>query len=329
MHGLKNALPLLWSAMGQNGEDAAESGDAALDTGEIVNIATESIGTTLREILAEFAGHLPLIIAAILVIVATWIVAKIIEVVMRRVLKRTEMRGSLKQLLHRFIAIAVWAIGLMLAAMVVFPDLTPTSALAGLGIGSVAIGFAFKDIFENFFAGILILWRFPVEDGYFIECEGVTGKVDRITIRNTIVCTVSGELVVIPNSTIFKNPLYVLTGYGPRRITVIAGVAYDEDVDQSREVIAEAVRTCSTVHSDRPIEIFAQEFASSSINFEVTWWTDPEPVARRRSRDEVVAAVKRALDDAGIEIPFPYRTLTFKESLNIHQSKTENGEPDA
>ena len=65
------------------------------------------------------------------------------------------------------------------------------------------------------------------------------------------------------------------------------------------------------------IRIFAQEFADSSINFEVTWWTKSKPVDIRTSRDEVIAAIKRALDDAGIEIPFPYRTLTFPEPLEL------------
>jgi len=90
------------------------------------------------------------------------------------------------------------------------------------------------------------------------------------------------------------------------------GVAYGEDVDQSREVILEAVRGCESVEGIRTVEVFAQEFASSSINFEVAWWTGAKPLDIRRSRDEVVGAIKRAWDEAGIEIPFPYRTLTFK-----------------
>ena len=71
----------------------------------------------------------------------------------------------------------------------------------------------------------------------------------------------------------------------------------------------------------RDVEIFAQEFADSAINFEVTWWTGSRPIDIRSSRDKVVAAVKRALDDAGIEIPFPYRTLTFNEPLPIRDQR--------
>ncbi|MEZ5477497.1 MAG: mechanosensitive ion channel family protein [Thiolinea sp.] len=99
---------------------------------------------------------------------------------------------------------------------------------------------------------------------------------------------------------------------------MICGIAYGEDVDTSRDVIKRAVENCDSVNTGvHGVQVFAQEFADSSINFEVTWWTGSKPVDIRRSRDEVIAAVKRALDDAGIEIPFPYRTLTFSEPLPL------------
>ncbi len=207
--------------------------------------------------------------------------------------------------------------------MIMLPGLTPTKALAGLGIGSIAIGFAFKDIFENFFAGILILWRFPFETGDFIECESIRGRVHDITVRNTLIRKTSGELVVVPNATLFKNPVDILTNQKSRRVTILCGVAYDEDVDESRKVITSALESCDSIDNTRPIQVFAHQFASSSIDFEVAWWTDATPLGQRRSRDEVVAAIKRALDDAGIEIPFPYRTLVFKDTLAIDRRRTE------
>ncbi|MCC6143417.1 MAG: mechanosensitive ion channel family protein [Candidatus Hydrogenedentes bacterium] len=262
-----------------------------------------------------FIGHLPLIGIAVVILLLTWAVSKAVTYAANRSLRHTRMRGSLRELFARLLYIAVWIVGILVAAMVVFPGLTPSKALAALGLGSIAIGFAFKDIFENFFAGILILGRFPFENGDFIEVNGITGKVEDVTIRNTLLRQVTGELVVIPNANIFNNPVFVLTNWPMRRVTVITGVAYGEDVDQSRQVIADALAQRKTPKKERPVEIYAQEFADSSINFEVTWWCGATPKDLRASRDEVVAAVKRALDEAGIEIPFPYRTLTFKEPL--------------
>ncbi len=287
----------------------------------------------LREIARGSIEILPQIAVAIVVLILTVLLNKLVKYGMGKALSNTNLRQSLKELFSLLISILVWVLGLMIAAVIVFPGLTPSSILAGLGIGSVAIGFAFKDVFENFLAGIIILFRREMRIGDFIECEDLEGKVEQIAIRESHIRQTDGQLVIVPNSILFKNPLTVRTDQDKRRVTVICGVAYDEDVDQSRDVIRKAVESCDTVYQDdKPIQIFAQEFASSSINFEVTWWTGSKPVDVRRSRDQVVGAVKRALDDAGIEIPFPYRTLTFKEALPVKQQNRdrspETGEAD-
>jgi len=302
----------------ETGADAAPSPDpnGSLDA-TTLDGATETILGTLRAIWNDFLAHTPLLAGGLLVLVATLFAAAIIRRIARRLMWGWKVRGSLKTLTERFVALAAWVVGLLLAFMIIFPGLDPSDALAALGIGSIAIGLAFKDIFENLFAGVLILWRFPFENGDFIACEGVEGRVEDVTIRNTIIRTVSGELVVMPNAMIYKNAVEVLTNRSVRRITFICGVAYGEDVGEARSVIGKAAASCESVRSSHPIEIFAQEFADSSINFEVTWWTGATPLERRRSRDEVVEAVKRALDEAGIEIPFPQRSLWFKDGIRV------------
>lgn len=287
---------------------------------EPVNILLEQ----LREIARGAIEILPQMAVAIVVLLLTWAISKAVQAVMSRALNRSNLRPSLKELFQLFASILVWVLGLMIAAVIVFPNLTPSSILAGLGIGSVAIGFAFKDVFENFLAGIIILFRKKMRIGDHIECEGIEGQVKAILVRESHIRQTDGQLVIVPNSLLFKNPLTIRTDRDIRRVTVICGVAYGEDVDASRDVIATAVEGCETVRSEEPVQIFAQEFNSSSVDFEVTWWTGSAPVEVRTSRDQVIAAVKRALDDAGIEIPFPYRTLTFKEPLSV----ATNGEAD-
>ncbi len=274
----------------------------------------------LREMAVDMIAMLPQVAISIVVLVLTWLLALAAGAITRSVLNRTRFRASLKNLFELLVKLGVWVLGVMIAAIIAFPNLTPTKILAGLGIGSVAIGFAFKDIFENFLAGIIILLRREMRIGDFIECEGLEGKVEKILVRETHVRQTDGQLVIVPNSVLFKNPLTIRTDLDQRRTTIICGVAYGEDVDQAREVISKAVEGCaSVITGERPVQIFAQEFADSSINFEITWWTGSQPVDIRRSRDEVVSAVKRALDDAGIEIPFPYRTLTFNSPIPLEQ----------
>lgn len=286
----------------------------------------EQIDKTLRSIWADFLNYLPFIIAGVVVLLVVVLFERIAIRILRRSLIRSKLRGSLKQLIERMVSISLWGLGLLLTAMVVFPGLTPTRALGALGVVSIAVGFAFRDIFENFFAGFLILWQFPFEQGDYIECQGITGKVVDVTVRMTIVRTMDDELIIIPNATIFKNPLNVLTYERTRRVKLMTGIAYGEDVATAVQVIKDALKECRTIDAAKPVQVFPHGFGSSSIDIEVAWWTGSKPLDIRRSRGEVVTAVKSALDKAGIEIPFPYRTLTFKHPLQVVQDEGVQGE---
>ncbi len=293
-------------------------------------IPEEEILPTLIEQLNGYAIALveaaPRLGIALVVILCTWIVVTIVRFVFSRTFRRMRMRQNLINVLLMLASTALWLIGALIALTVVFPSITPGRALTTLGLGSVAIGFAFKDTFENFLAGILILIREPFALGDYVECEEVEGQIEAITIRDTRIRQTDGQLVVMPNAMLFSNPVIVRTDRELRRTTIIVGVAYGENVDESRAVIAEAVHHVDSVRDDvRDVQIFAQAFNSSSIDFEVTWWTGSRPVDIRASRDQVVAAVKHALDDAGIEIPFPYRTLTFKDPDGLGRALAAGG----
>ncbi len=264
-----------------------------------------------------FVAVLPQVVIAVVVLAATWMMAKLVGRLVGWLTRGSNLRPSMIELLKNIAAIVVWLGGVLVAATIAFPEMSPTDLLAALGIGSVAIGFAFKDIFENFLAGILILYREPMRLRDYIRCEDVEGQVEKITIRDTHVRQTDGQLVVLPNALLFKNPVVIRTDQERRRVSVTVGVAYGEEVDHCRDVIAARGPRTRKCPRQEPVQVFAQAFGASSVDFEVAWWTGSRPVDVRRSRDEVVAAIKRALDDAGIEIPFPYRTLTFKEPLQV------------
>lgn len=264
-----------------------------------------------------FIASLPSLAIALFIVLLTWIVARFAVRISDMIVGRTDIRSSLKNLVDTIVRLTIWVVGLFIAAVVVMPDLTPASLLAGLGIGAVAIGFAFQDIFENFFAGILIMLREKMQIGDVIECEGITGKVEHITLRETHVRKLSGELTVVPNSILFKNPVEILTDVEQRRHEVVVGVSYDTNLDHAATVIQRAVESVSDVLASKGIDIFAQEFNSSSVDFLVRWWAGASPRDGWESKDKVVRAIKAGLDDAGIEIPFPYVTHTFKETVPV------------
>lgn len=272
----------------------------------------------------QFVRALPSIAIAIVIIIITAIVARFAVKIADGLIGKTDLRASLRNLIETLVKLGVWIIGLLIAMIVVFPGLTAGSLIAGLGIGAVAIGFAFQDIFENFLAGVLIMVREKMRIGDVIECEDIIGKVEHITLRETHVRALSGELTVVPNSILFKNPVEIFTDKEQRRHDVVIGVSYDTDLDEAAEVIRKAVSAVDEVDTEKGLDVFAQEFNSSSVDFLVRWWAGSTPRNGWESKDKVVRAIKRGLDDAGIEIPFPYITHTFKERVPMGK---DPGEP--
>ena len=287
---------------------------------ETYNTSVDTVAT-LRDQLVDMGEGLvralPNIGIALVVLLVTWIVARFGVRIADGLVGKTDIRPSLKNLIDTIVKLAIWIIGIFIAAIVVMPGLTPASLFAGLGIGAVAIGFAFQDIFENFMAGVLIMLREKMRIGDVIECEGITGKVEHITLRETHVRRLSGELTIVPNSMIFKNPVEILTDENQRRFDIVVGVSYDTNLDHAADVIRRSVEGVDAVDTDKPIDIFAQEFNSSSVDFLVRWWSGASPRGGWESKDGVVRAIKAGLDDAGIEIPFPYVTHTFKEAVPL------------
>ena len=279
---------------------------------------------TLQDQLVDMAeGFVRALPNMAIALVIIWIVARIAVRGVSRAIGKTDMRPSLQNLIDTVVKLGIWIVGLMIALIVVMPGMTPASLIAGLGIGAVAIGFAFQDIFENFLAGVLIMLREKMRIGDVIECEGIIGKVEHITLRETHVRKLSGEVTLVPNSMLFKNPVEILTDEQMRRHEVIAGVSYDTDLDHAAEVIRKAVESVDVVERDKGIDVFAVEFNSSSVDFKVRWWAGSTPRNMWESKDKVIRAIKRALDDAGIEIPFPYITHTFKECVPLGRDPGE------
>lgn len=271
----------------------------------------------IQEMVASAVRMLPQLAIAILVLFLTWLFAQLARKLVRRVCEQAGVRPSLAALFATLGTIVVWLVGILVGMAVVLPGVTAGSVITVLGFGSVAIGFAFKDIFENFLAGVLIMMRKKMRIGDHILCEGVEGRIEQITVRETYLRRLDAQLTIVPNSFLFKNPVLIVTDADLRRHEIIVGVAYRTDLDEALNVIEDAVRGSALVNQSKPVEVFAREFADSSINFTVRWWSGSKQSDMHKSRDEVVRAIKRSLDAAGIEIPFPQLTAHFPEPFQV------------
>ncbi|RPF72412.1 mechanosensitive ion channel family protein [Aurantiacibacter spongiae] len=277
-----------------------------------------------------FVAILPNLAIALVVLILTWLIAKSAVRITARLTKKSSIREDLRQLIATLVRLAIWIVGIMLAAIIAIPSFTPAGFIAGLGVGALAIGFAFQDIFENFLAGVLIMLREKMRIGDLIEVEGVLGKVEHISLRETHIRQLSNELTIMPNSMLFKNAVKILTDDTVRRNEVIVGVSYDADLEEAQRVIEEAMGTVDAIVKDRPVIVYAQEFGGSSIDFLVQWYAQSAQRDLRQTKSEAIKAIKKGLDAAGIEIPFPITTNMFPEPLRIETRNTgERGDAPA
>lgn len=277
----------------------------------------ETLQKQCEHMLDGLVQSLPALAIAVVVLILTLIVGGFAATIADRATQKAHFRTDLKQLLVTMTRLAIWILGGLIAMTVAIPGMTPASMFAGLGVGAVAIGFAFQDILENFLAGVLIMLREKMHIGDAVTANGITGKVERITLRETHLRQFSGELTIVPNSMLFKNPVEILTDQTWRRDEIVVGVAYDSDLGAAREAIRNALVSLECVDAPHGIDVLAQAFNSSSIDFLVRWWSDTAIHDRMVARNDVVMAIKRALDAAEIEIPFPYVTHTFKDRVPV------------
>lgn len=250
-----------------------------------------------------FVAALPGVAIAILILIATYFAARFAVQFSDRLFGKTRLRENLRQLGDTLIKVVIWITGLLVAATIVIPGFTAAQLIAGLGIGAVAIGFAFQDIFENFLAGVLLMLRDSMRIGDTIEVEEFSGVVEKITLRETHLRIPSGELVIMPNSTIFKNPVKVLTSATVKRDEAIVGVSYETDLRFAAGVVRKAVEKLDFIRVEKGVTVTAKEFATGSVDLLVHWWIPSSAPPGVDMRLEVLSAIKKALEQAGIEQP--------------------------
>lgn len=190
----------------------------------------------------------------------------------------------------------------------------PLSALgASIGLIGLGISFALKDMIANFISGIFILVYQPFKIGDQIEAAGESGTVRDIQVRATKIKTYDGREVIVPNATLYNEIVINETAYSQRRFDVIVGVGYGEDLEKAKELALETMRNAEHVHSNPEPQVLVDELGGSSVNLRLRCWTKPRRGKMLEASSEVTQDVKRRYDEAGIEIPFPIRTVFLDE----------------
>ena len=224
------------------------------------------------------------------------------------------------------------ATGLFVALGILELDKTVTSLIAGAGILTLVAGLAFQDLAANFIAGILLQLRHPFRRGQLVKTNDFYGTVEHINLRATVIRTLTGQLVFVPNKDVFQSPLQNFSSEGRRRVDVPVGIWYGDDLARAERIAIAAVEEVPGRDPSRPVELFYEGFGDSSIDFMVRFWIpfdnrEPDYLA---ARSEAVKRIKSAFDAQGVTIPFPIRTLDFSKigGRMLHQELAPDRESD-
>jgi small conductance mechanosensitive channel len=260
------------------------------------------------------ASLLPLVLVALLVFTLIYLAARLVESLVRHASNRLGRHQNVGLVLGRLARSAIVFLGILVAVTIVFPSFKVANLVQVLGITSVAIGFAFRDILQNFLAGILLLWTQPFRVGDQIIHEGLEGTVEDIQTRATFIKTYDGRRVVVPNAQLFTNAVTVNTAFPVRRVQHDVGIGVGDDVDTAKRIILEALRTLPDVIEEPAPDVNVVDLADFSVKLRIRWWIKPPLFSDLiTTQDAVLKVVKERLIEAGIDLPFPTTQILFHD----------------
>lgn len=277
----------------------------------MVDQLLKTVTESLRDIVGSGVKIIPALLIALVIIFLTRYATFFIENLVSQITEKTIRSRSLQLLLAKTSYVTTWVIGVLMACVVAFPGLRLGDLVATLGLSSVAIGFAFQDIFKNFLAGILLLLQEPFRIDDQVIIGNYEGTVEKIDIRTTKIRTYQGEQVLLPNSTVFTSAVQVRTAFNSRRTDLAVGVDYNTPLLQAVEILENTIQQVEGVLNHPEAEIDVVNFGDSSIDFIVRYWTQPQQKTVRTIQTKAIISIKQALDQADINIPYPIRTLYY------------------
>jgi small conductance mechanosensitive channel len=222
---------------------------------------------------------------------------------------RSYTRQNLVLVLNRVGSSAIIFFGFLIAMVIAIPGFTPSQLMSALGLGSVAIGFAFKDIFQNLLSGVLILIGEPFKIGDDIIVNNMEGTVEDIQIRATFLRSPDGRRIVIPNATVYTSAVTVNTAYTRRRCEFVVGIGYEDDVQKAKDIILAILDRDIKILSQPAFSVNVTAWADFSINLNVRWWVNTTETTTSASISEVQERVIAAFAEHHISIPYPVQEV--------------------
>lgn len=264
----------------------------------------------LQEWFTNFVGFLPNLIAGIAIFILTLIGSGFIAKWVRKVVKKKVSNLEVLQLISRLTRWSVLIVGTILALDQV--NFNVTGFIAGLGVAGFTIGFALQDIAKNFISGVLLLYRQPFSIGERVMVSDYKGEVKAINVRDTVIQTLDGELVIIPNRDVYENPIINLTHTRIRRRKIVIGLGYEQDVERAERLFLDAIKSIPEVVTDPPPTIRADSLGDSALTLEALFWVDQKKHDFLQVHSKVVKAILQSAEENNINLPYPVQTVLLR-----------------
>ena len=270
---------------------------------------------------------LPFLLAGLLIVGLSVLIAALVRRAARSILAARDYPPILRQVLANLIAIPVLLIGAFLALRVSGLTRLALSVLGGTGLFGLVVGIAFRDIFENFLASLLISTNRPFTIGDLIEVEGHLGFVQTVTTRGTLLMTREGNHVHVPNSAVYKATLGNMTSNPNMRIEVVIGIDYDDEPSAVQAAIRDVLAKNPLVLDDPPPMVVIDELGASTVNVRCLFWLNAKENSRLKVKSRVVREIKTRLDEDGFTMPDELREMIFPKGVPVQMVESQPPEP--
>jgi small-conductance mechanosensitive channel len=268
------------------------------------------VNEQLEALLVDVVAFVPKLVVSLIIFVASLVLAGAAQRWARRFVAARTDHVETQQLLARLARWSVIVGGTLVALDQV--DFDITGFLTGLGILGFTVGFALQDVARNFIAGVLLLIQRPFNIGERVELAGFKGTVLSISTRDTVVETLDGEIVSLPNTSVLSNPIINYSQQAHRRRTLIIGLGYGQDVGEAMETFLSAMCQVEGVLETPEPEMLARELGESGLVLAARFWVDQRAYRLVTVQSKVVIALNAAAEHADIDLPYPIQTVRLE-----------------
>lgn len=268
------------------------------------------IQQVFQDWLTSLVDYLPKLIAGIVIFILTLVASGFIAKWVRKIAKKKISNKEMLQLIFVLTRWSIVIVGTIFALDQVNFDVT--GFIAGLGVAGFTIGFALQDIAKNFISGMLLLYRQPFNLGDAVTLGDYSGTVKEINVRDTVIETFSGERVILPNQTVFENPILNYTQTAKRRQSLSIGLGYEENVDNAIEIFLDVIKKVPGVEIDPEPTVRADGLGDSTLVLSALYWVDQTKNDFFGVRSDVITAVKEASEKHNINLPYPIQTVRLQ-----------------